>query len=692
MCGSLRTLESDTKISALPNLAYSLSKRLNQDLPYSLSFTASDLDEFQRQTMGQTAKTNNIKRRSTRKPLVLCFGGQVSDRIGLDKQFWQECATLRFYLDVCNSSITRLGYPSIYPAIFEKNSIPDVVTLHAATFAIQYATAQAWLESGIHVDSIVGHSFGQLTALCVSGMLSLDDGVRLVLGRAALMKKHWGEEPGTMILVQADQKTVESFWANGHDFEIACFNGPSSHVIVSDRASSERITKELKARAIKQKRLDVPYGFHSRFTEPLLSHLGELASELVFHQAKIPIESCTDVESWSEPSPARIIAHTREPVYFLQALRRLQKRFGDCTWVEAGTGSGIVNMVKAAFGSHESGHIFLPLTLDKPNSGAVLADASVSLWSAGHNVKFWLFCRDSHHQYDRLRLPPYAWDKSRHWLPLNLSGGLGTTAPPTTTSSANAQSEDRSIALLQLKSASSGRYEFSVNSGTEQYLELVKGIKASGKDTVPAAVFVELAFRAIAIVHGTSVHGQLSLHNIQTQITGGVTHVEVHKADSHWAFKFLAGKDCCSEGVIYQQQERSTLHNEFNRYERLLSHGDLVSILDDPQSQCVRGNLMYKLLSRVTTYPPWYRGVASVATKGSTTAARIVRPSPTPPTAVMKERQTETEILEGILQVAYFHANCFQEADEGTFPYEYTRWRGVLTPSSPTVSPLFQLS
>ncbi|KAF2258313.1 hypothetical protein CC78DRAFT_595576 [Lojkania enalia] len=662
VCKQLHTLETEKNVDALPNLAYSLSKRLNQDLPYSLTFTASGLDEFQRQIREQAPKNNTIRPRADRKPVILCFGGQVSDKVGMDKQLWQECALLRFHLDVCDSVIVSLGYPSIYPAVFEKNPITDVVTLHAATFATQYATAQSWLESGLRVDSVIGHSFGQLTALCVSGTLSLQDGVRLVLGRAALMKKYWGEEPGTMILVQADQQTVERLRMNGHNFEIACFNGSSSHVIVSDTVSGERIVADLKTRSIKHKRLEVPYGFHSRFTEPLLPYLEKLASELVFHEPRIPVETCTDVASWSEPSPERIIAHTREPVYFVQALERLQRKFGPGTWVEAGSGSGIVAMVKAALGSDASNSTYVSISLDKPNSSAALADTTISLWNAGQSVQFWNFCRRQHHQYDHLRLPPYAWDKSRHWLPLKMSGGLGTTAPLTTIASTNAPPADLVPVLIRLESTNSDRYHFAIDPSSEEYRDIVRGVKATGTDTAPVALYIEIACRAITLANGGKIHCPLLLQNLQTSSPEDPTHLELKRDGSQWSFKIIAGKGCCAEGDVYQQQTCSSLHDEFNRYERLLSHDNVASLFDNPQSQSVRGNVMYKLLSRTASYPQWYQGVTSVATMGSKTAARVIRPLQTPPTAVTKQSKTEIAVLESILQVIYLHANCLQES------------------------------
>lgn len=84
-----------------------------------------------------------------------------------------------------------MGLPGILPRIFSPDPIQDLVQLHCAVFAIQYSCACAWLGAGLEVASVVGHSFGQLTALCVAGSVSHHDGLKLIAGRAALVQDKW---------------------------------------------------------------------------------------------------------------------------------------------------------------------------------------------------------------------------------------------------------------------------------------------------------------------------------------------------------------------------------------------------------------------------------------------------------------------------------------------------------------------
>ena len=52
-------------------------------------------------------------------------------------------------------------------------------------FAFEYALAQLWQSWGIVPSAVMGHSVGEFAAVCVAGVLSLEDGLTLIAQRAA---------------------------------------------------------------------------------------------------------------------------------------------------------------------------------------------------------------------------------------------------------------------------------------------------------------------------------------------------------------------------------------------------------------------------------------------------------------------------------------------------------------------------
>ena len=699
-------LKHDEKVSqqaqeTFSDLAYSLASRLNQDLPYLLAFTASSLHQLQVQLCQDKPTGSLIKQRSTKPPsIVLCFGGQVSDRVALDEHLWNGSTLLRSYLDRCDGTLRAMGFPGIYPDIFYDRAVNDVVVLHSIIFALQYSCAQAWLESGLKAKALVGHSFGQLTALCVSGILSLEDGLKLVAGRASLMRKHWGSESGTMIAVETDEQTLKELRSimrtsdHDFDFEIACLNGPTSHVVVSDEASAGRLETKMTQQAIRFKRLSVPFGFHSRFTEPLLWHLEDLASQLTFHEPKIPLETCTDKRTWTEPTAKLIAAHTREPVFFGQAIERLSATLGPCSWVEAGSDSSVVSMVRRALGKPAAPiNNFVPLQLNRPSSTDSVSEATVTLWNAGHHIQFWNFHRSQRRQYNRLRLPPYTWENSKHWLALDMSAAI--SKPSVSSPKPTKAQVDHPPVLMLLESVDSGGHHFVIGANSEEFQTIVKDFESSENALCPSALFVELACRAVKAAddghkNGTLSVRQLEVHSPITQPNEKLAiRLNIQRSAQGWYFRITStngpldgsrpAETRHAEGIVKLQAVDDSLDEEFCRYERLIGGRDnFASITDDPRSDSLQGNVLYRMLARATKYPFWYRGVRSMVATNSRVFARVKIPAGVPE-IISKDTVIQLPLFESFIQVAGLHSNCLQEGfyDNGLFRLsriDYFKW------------------
>ncbi|KAF3481209.1 uncharacterized protein GIQ15_03968 [Arthroderma uncinatum] len=164
------------KEATLADVAFNMARQSNPGVPQGLVFSCRSLEELQEKlalaaaATKETAASARIAVAKTERPDVLCFGGQNSKFIGLDRALYEGVAILRQHLDACDAAITAMGLSSIFPSIFSREPIQDVVQLQMALFAIQYASARVWMDCGLaaKIVSVVGHSFGEITALCVS--------------------------------------------------------------------------------------------------------------------------------------------------------------------------------------------------------------------------------------------------------------------------------------------------------------------------------------------------------------------------------------------------------------------------------------------------------------------------------------------------------------------------------------------
>jgi acyl transferase domain-containing protein/SAM-dependent methyltransferase len=686
---SLSSHDSGRQEQLLPNLAFSLARRQNQELAHVLTLTATNAIDLQIQLRQQTSSINTIKQRPKELPVVLCFGGQISECVDLSKRLWLQSSLLRFHLDRCDENLRSMGYPGLYPGIFQPEPVTDVVALQSMVFALQYASAQSWLDSGLKVDALVGHSLGQITAMCVSGMLSLRDGLKLIAGRASLMREHWGSEPGTMIAVEADQQTVDDLIQTAtatntrYRYEIACYNGPTSHVVVSDKASADELEAKIVKRVMRYKRLNVTYGFHSRFTQAFLPHLEKLASSLVFRDAQIPLETCTDEISWSKPTAKLIAAHTRDPVFFGQAVERLQSRLGACTWVEAGSDSSIIGMVRRALGnSHKESNNFLPAQLNKQGSLELLVDNTLNLWNCGHRVQFWNFHRLQTLEYDVLRVPSYNFEKPKHWLELNTAPPADQNTTAFISHSDGAASMPLPTVFIRFLGADSQGHHFEIDSRSEEYQTLVTGHVMLGSAQSPMTLYVELASRAARLVGEVEANCLLSVQNLEIHSPLGLAadrniNIHLQRLPDSWTFIVTSKARSSTEpkhatavdhatGVVCLQPVDRNLQAEFARYERLASHDKIAAVLNDTQSECIQGAMVYKVFSQVMDYSECYQGLRSIASRTGQIVGKVLPPKHIPNS--IRDSTDHPHLLDNFTQVACLHANCvYEHADDEVF-------------------------
>jgi acyl transferase domain-containing protein len=685
-CKSLR--EKVARLSAessggnvLADLAYSLSAKQNRSLPYMLATTAATLQELDEKLASASPSS-----RSATKPVVLIFGGQTNNHVGLSDCVYKSSILFRYHLDCCNAAIQKAGLQGILPGIFQTEPVEDIVSLHCMFFAIQYACAKSWMDSGLKIGTVVGHSFGQMTAMCISGCISLEDAVSLVSGRASLIRKLWGSEPGAMISLEADTETTLdialkiSTPGSSLRAEIACYNGPKSHVLVGNAASIDRVEEMIASERpkIRYRRLRVTNGFHSEFTEPILPGLSEVAAKITFSKPSIPLESCSTTLSWTYVSPERIVEHTRSPVYFQEAIERIAGRLGACTWLEAGAGSSVTGMVRQALGpSSNMGHTYHAIHLNGSEAMGLLADATVNLWSVGNSVQFWPFHRKERHRFELKSLPPYIFDKSRHWLMWkdNIQSSPNTLALAPTPENG----EQKLLQFANNQSHDQITTEFTVNPKSEEYKMCVKGHAVLGLALCPADLYVEIVSKAaimllpeaeestghIPCTEDLSIIAPLGI-DADRAITLSMT--RVGDTERAWTFIFSSSDQSTSGQWTKHATGRirlslvddKELDSEFARLQHLVGPKRPISLCKDPEAEGIQGNMVYRTFNEVVNYAEYYQGIKSVFGKGDEVAAQISMP--VRDDWMIENMHGDPIAVDNFVQVAGIKVNCLNHS------------------------------
>ena len=430
----LREPLSTAKDLSVANLSFQVSRQSNRSLDQAFIFSVTSLADLD-DKLAAFERGDKVGGASqlvpATCPVILCFGGQISTWVGLDEAIYQSFPVLRTHLDQCNAVCIALGLNSIYPDLFKRSRISDTVKLQTLLFALQYSTARTWIDCGLQVAAVVGHSFGELVALCVCGAYSLKEALRLVAGRAQLIQHHWGNDCGSMLAVEGDKAQVEQLIEQVNEkckvdeapISIACYNGPTTLTLAGATTAVERAEALAKAQlafaSLKVKRLGVSNAFHSSLVDPLIKGLNQLGQTIAFHTPTIPVERATESPTTQQLDSSYFAQHMRQPVFFHHAVRRLAQKYPTAIWLEAGSNSTVTNLASRALEHSRDSH-FQPVNITSENSHRFLVDATLGLWKAGVNVIFWAHHPTQVSNYHPLLLPPYQFEKARHWMELNV--------------------------------------------------------------------------------------------------------------------------------------------------------------------------------------------------------------------------------------------------------------------------------
>lgn len=632
--------DMDSRMS-VGDLAFTLSEK-RAHLQCRWTTIVSDTNTL-RQSLKAVEKT--IEAPQQPKKVVLAFSGQGTQNSGSERSLYESCPLIKHYIDRCNHVLKELSFPPIVPAFFNTEPSNDIVLQQCGIFAFQYAVAKAWIDCGVRIDAVVGQSFGELTALAVSGVLSLEDGLKLIGTRARLMQTNWGPDRGTMLAIHSSiemvQDLINSIPSGCQQIEIACYNSPIFQVVVGTDESVTAVEETLKScqRFIKiqHQRLEVSHGFHSRFTETIIEDLRTVANTMTFNVPKLPIETST-LQQVEVFTPDHIPRHTRNPVYFYHAVRRIEQRLGPCIWLEAGINSPIIPLVKRAVESPTQ-HVFEGLRPKSPTQPmSALCLTTLNLWREGIAATFWNFKTPQQTGVSQIWIPPYQFEKTPHWMPYKdpviealRSGRLGDNLPT------NTDHVGEGLKLVSfLESSSKSEDLFSVNTSTERFVKIVSGHTVLGQPVCPASLYMECAIMAVQLSFGSIENQALWFEDLKFDTPLGVDQqrkcsltLKREEDQLAWAFfiRSLDGKDPKSRSTLHARGKVGfTRRPPFHPYHRLVS-SRMEEFEKKQHTECLRGQRAYKLFSRVVQYAPFMRSLSLVTLGEYEATARIEVPN-----------------------------------------------------------------
>ncbi len=244
--------------------------------------------------------------------------------------------------DILGFRITDIMFDGTAEELKETKVTQPAIFLHSVVLAL--------ISDDFKPDMVAGHSLGEFSALVANGVLSFEDGLKLVSQRALAMQKACEINPSTMaaILGLEDEK-VEEICASIDEVVVAAnYNCPGQLVISGSHKGIElACAAMLEAGAKRALPLPVGGAFHSPLMEPAREELERAIDATQFNPAKCPVyqnvtaKASTDLNEIKENLKIQLTA----PVRWTQSVQAMVAD-GATNFIESGPGKVLQGLVK----------------------------------------------------------------------------------------------------------------------------------------------------------------------------------------------------------------------------------------------------------------------------------------------------------------------------------------------------------
>ncbi len=281
-------------------------------------------------------------------PLAFVFPGQGSHYAGMSHELYQTFPVIRRWMD---RAAEVADFDLLQLLFFNKEEdLQKTRWQQPALFTMEFAMVQYLLSLGITPAALAGHSLGELTALCVAGVYSFEDGFRIVNKRAICMDKACGQnvDPGIMMAVDAPMDVIREKMRTTESVYITNYNSPHQIVLGGNTEAVTAIGEELKALGHRCTRLRVSMAFHSSIMACIHDELEDFIAGSQFHAPRIPVISNTTMRAFPDDAAEikRIVmAHIESPVHWMENTRTLWQDYGVRIFVEVGPREILSNMI-----------------------------------------------------------------------------------------------------------------------------------------------------------------------------------------------------------------------------------------------------------------------------------------------------------------------------------------------------------